>query len=455
MTSPSRFRSLRLPLVALCALAGASATLALPHAQAADTAKPTPKASASMKFTLTPVTEGVSKQVGYYIPQRLTLATAKPAGIAKEPAYIGTPMYGTLHFGANAQNGVLVALDVAADGSKAVLYADTDRKGDLTTQAVTLERNARKMKGPAGEFENVMYTGAVKLMAGSASGSHAPLSLTLYAFGAEAAKVRKIPAGTMFYYRDYAQSGKIALGAKTYPVMLLNDTSSGRYDVMAHGEKEMPPVSLLIDRDGDGKFDASYERFDAGKPFSIGGTTYEIAKITPDGSEVTLTKSTQKVEEVPIPANLSAGQPALAFARPVIGGKKINFPGDYKGKVVLLDFWATWCPPCREEIPGLVKTYQKYHARGFEVLGISLDQAGQEQKVADFLKANNMTWDQVYDGKYWAADVAKMYSIQSIPHAFLVDGTTGKIIVEGDTLRGDALDAQISKALPTVKVSRR
>jgi thiol-disulfide isomerase/thioredoxin len=113
----------------------------------------------------------------------------------------------------------------------------------------------------------------------------------------------------------------------------------------------------------------------------------------------------------------------------------------------MLDFWATWCGPCREEIPYLVKAYQKYHSRGLEVLGISLDQENKAEAVRKFLNENHMPWPQVYDGKYWQAAVAQQYSIDSIPAAFLVDGTSGKIIAEGEDIRGDELDPAIAKAL--------
>ncbi len=115
---------------------------------------------------------------------------------------------------------------------------------------------------------------------------------------------------------------------------------------------------------------------------------------------------------------------------------------NYKGKVVLLDFWATWCGPCVAELPNVLKTYEKYHEQGFEIIGISLDK--DEEALNKFIKQKKMSWVQFFDGKGWQNKLATKYGINSIPATYLLDGE-GKIIAKD--LRGDALAAAVGKAL--------
>jgi thiol-disulfide isomerase/thioredoxin len=114
-----------------------------------------------------------------------------------------------------------------------------------------------------------------------------------------------------------------------------------------------------------------------------------------------------------------------------------------KGKVVLVDFWATWCGPCRAELPNVIATYNKFHDKGFEVIGVSLD--SDRAKLEAFLKKQDgMVWQQFFDGQGWSNELAAKYGVESIPFTVLI-GTDGQII--GTSLRGEALGAAVEKAL--------
>jgi thiol-disulfide isomerase/thioredoxin len=135
-----------------------------------------------------------------------------------------------------------------------------------------------------------------------------------------------------------------------------------------------------------------------------------------------------------------------AFQAQTLSGQTVNLPAGYKGKLVLLDFWATWCGPCVREIPHLVKTYERYHAQGFEILGVTLDgpQGIRASHVNRFVRENNMRWEHIYHN---AVPIATAYRVVGIPAAFLVDGDTGRLLASGETLRGAALPRTIEKYL--------
>lgn len=138
----------------------------------------------------------------------------------------------------------------------------------------------------------------------------------------------------------------------------------------------------------------------------------------------------------------SIGQDATAFPDTAkdLEGKPVTV-GDFKGKVLLIDFWATWCGPCRAEMPNVIKAYKRYHDKGFEVLGISLDRPGDLQKLKDYVREKAMPWRQVYYGDGPNA-VAEAYGVEGIPHTVLID-KDGKVIRVG--LRGDALQTKLEK----------
>lgn len=165
----------------------------------------------------------------------------------------------------------------------------------------------------------------------------------------------------------------------------------------------------------------------------------QLKKDFPDSKAAAMMKRQEEAEKVR--EGLTVGAAFPDFEEKDTNGKPLSI-ANYKGKVVLIDFWATWCGPCVGELPNVLKTYEQHHKEGFEIIGISLDR--DEKKLADFVKQKNMTWPQYFDGKGWENKLAQKYGVNSIPATYLLDGE-GKII--GSNLRGEKLEAAVAAAL--------
>lgn len=136
------------------------------------------------------------------------------------------------------------------------------------------------------------------------------------------------------------------------------------------------------------------------------------------------------------------GKPAKNFSGPLLSGGTYSLSQD-GGKVVLLDFWATWCPPCVAAFPKLSKLYLELHQRGFEIIGISLD--SERQALERFLKTRDIPWNVIFSGKSMDDEVAKLYKINSVPKYFLVD-KKGILRLASDT-GGEALADAVRELL--------
>jgi len=388
------------------------------------------------------LSSGAMRKIGGYTPIRLELSAQKPAEAKMAPADLVAPLYGVLKLGPSDAIASFALVVDEPEGKPARLWVDANGNGDLTDDPAA-KWEERRNKSSNGK-ELVMFSGGATVRV-PYGGESKDLHIEMYRFDKHDPQ-REALKTTLLYYADYAMVGELPLSGRTYAAMLTDDGVRGDFRGPQAGEKGAG-VQLLIDVNGDGKFDRRREGFAVNKPFNIGGTTYELAGLTASGSSLQLVKSSQTVPETKPPPDLAVGKPSLPFDAKTTDGKPVSFPGAYKGKVVMLDFWATWCGPCVGELPHLTKAYEQFHAQGLEVLGVSLDKEKWEEKLATFTEEHKMPWPQIYDGKFWRAEVAQIYDVGSIPSAFLVDGDTGVILARGQDLRGEKLAATIEKAL--------
>ncbi len=180
----------------------------------------------------------------------------------------------------------------------------------------------------------------------------------------------------------------------------------------------------------------------------------QMAKGDTDGAKKFIEQVKTDLAAHPMSANVNQFLDQLAgqLNQPQVGTKMdiafTSTAGDeidlskMEGKVVLVDFWATWCGPCVAEMPNVIAAYQKYHDKGFEVVGISLDQ--DKEAMERFTADKGMTWPQYFDGEGWGNKIAQKFGISGIPATFLI-GKDGKIVATD--LRGGALEAQLDELL--------
>ena len=136
------------------------------------------------------------------------------------------------------------------------------------------------------------------------------------------------------------------------------------------------------------------------------------------------------------------GGAAPEFTLNDVNGKPVSL-ASFKGKYTLVDFWASWCGPCRVENPTVVKAYNTYKSKGFEILGVSLDDKKENWEKA--IAQDKLAWTQVSDLKGWRSDVAALYGVKAIPMNYLLD-KDGKIIAK--SLRGEELIKKLGEVLP-------
>jgi peroxiredoxin len=183
--------------------------------------------------------------------------------------------------------------------------------------------------------------------------------------------------------------------------------------------------------------------------YELKGLTYsddfpELEKLftSLDNSQQNSVAGKNFAKELAILKKLAIGQPALDFTQKDLEGRAIQLAQYNKGKYILLDFWASWCGPCRAENPNVLKAYNQFKDKQFDVLGVSLDNDGAKWK--DAVQKDGMPWTEVSDLKGWKNEAARQYNINGIPSNFLLD-PHGIIIAKN--LRGADLEKKLAEII--------
>jgi thiol-disulfide isomerase/thioredoxin len=366
------------------------------------------------------VPKGITQRLGGYSPKRAEMDQEAKI-VSKLPADLKDARFGYLKLGDRQWAFALTNADGDPEKDDGALVIDSNGDGDLTNDPACEWTTTR-----AGEKVSFRGKGYVDL------GDDRLGLIQLYRFDPND-KARVALKNTVLFYEDYGTEYALELDGKSFSTLVAGTLNPSR--------------PLGVDRDGNGRISSRYEMLKIGKPFNFTGTTYIIDHV--DG-KLSLKKSEEAVEQSPLPPDLRLGKKSIPFSASAMAGGSIEFPKSFEGKLVMLDFWATWCGPCIAEIPNMKQAYADWHEEGFEILGISLDRPDVKDKVVEFLKDREIDWPQVFEPDA-PRPISDDYDVTGIPFVLLVDGSTGEILGTSRELRGPKLSNYIGKMLESRK----
>jgi peroxiredoxin len=208
-------------------------------------------------------------------------------------------------------------------------------------------------------------------------------------------------------------------------------------------QKELDAQEVLVNKKFIQENPDSYISLDALENYAYSADYVDIAPLFNGLSSAIKESEPGKkfAERLPKLKAVALGAVAPEFAEADTSGKTIKLTS-FRGKYVLIDFWASWCGPCRHENPNVVKAFNRFKGQNFTIIGVSLDRPGAKDKWLAAIHKDGLAWTQVSDLKFWDSKVAGQYAVRGIPQNFLLD-PTGKIIAKN--LRGDDLEEKLEE----------
>ena len=267
---------------------------------------------------------------------------------------------------------------------------------------------------------------------------------TVEDFGIKVYSIQSNSSRLIAYQVLSGRVGQIKTGNFDVGILVIDSNCNGIFND--------PDDVVLVDKDLDGRIESKNgEQISLFNEFNLPGAIYKVKEIDSAGKHITLelVRLNPETAKKPVTKDKTSlnkvksgrqekGRFTVGRTSPRIRYKGIdNKPvmiDKMKGKVILIDFWATWCGPCTAEMPTVISAYEQLHDSGFEIIGISLDK--NRDTMVKYINDNNMPWPQFYDGKGWNNRLAKLLGIKSIPATILVDK---KGVVRYIDLRGERM----------------
>jgi peroxiredoxin len=328
-------------------------------------------------------------------------------------------LFGVLTIGNSPDSVITLALDESRPGGFSLLYIDKNNNQDLTDDGEPSwdgDENEFWTKDAIVEVHYQKHGDSVTV----------PYQVSFYRYKARL-------DDSIIAYRNGYREGMVALKDTSYKVAVLDDNLNGWFDDAN--------TAMVIDVDRDGTLNGhsdSPEYFSITDLFNIRGVTYRVKSISPEGGKIVITAADSMVAPK---FDLTEEAPAPLFEAITLDSQTIDL-GSLKPRVVLIDFWATWCKPWENNLSALQQNYERFHARGFEIVGVSLD--FDLDDVREYLIEHKMAWPQIANGNGWNSRLVDLYGVTALPKNFLIDR---KGIIRYRDLHAASLRAKIYELL--------